>query len=164
MATIRQRRAGVNPSAETAEDKVYTEEDYALPEGAAEEWEQPGDAYGAAHWNETGLPDEAFAPDEEDEPEWQPDAAQGDYEPLFTGDSIDFSLSGEDPLDEALLSDEERSELRRSHWQLLSSLADFAGVILGTAAILVLVMLLVSLLNWLIGDMSQSFILLQKNL
>ena len=67
-------------------------------------------------------------------------------------------------MDDELLTDEERAELKRSHWQLISGLADFAGVILGTAAILVLVTLLVSLLNWLINDMSQSFILLQKNL
>ena len=70
-----------------------------------------------------------------------------------------------DPLlDDELLTDEERNELRRSHWKLLAGLADFAGVILGTVAILVLIMLLVSLLNWLINDISQSFILLQKHL
>ena len=67
-------------------------------------------------------------------------------------------------LESPALSEEERAELRRSRWQLIAGLADFAGVILGTAAILVLVVLLVSLINWLINDVSQSFILLQKNL
>ena len=35
---------------------------------------------------------------------------------------------------------------------------------LGTAVILVLAVLLISLINWLVSDVSQSFILLQKNL
>ena len=46
---------------------------------------------------------------------------------------------------------------------MLYNLADLAGIILGTAAILLLVMLLVSLLNWVAGDLTQSFTLLQKN-
>ena len=66
-------------------------------------------------------------------------------------------------MSDELLTEEERAELKRSHWQLIAGLADFAGVILGTAAILIIVTLLVSLLNWLINDLSQSFILLQKN-
>ena len=66
-------------------------------------------------------------------------------------------------VEERQLTDEERAELRRSNWQMISGLADFAGVILGTAAILLLVALLVSLLNWLVNDLNQSFTLLQKN-
>ena len=62
------------------------------------------------------------------------------------------------------LTDEERAELSRSNWRLLAGLADFGGVILGTAAILVLIALLVSLMNWLINDISQTFILLQTQL
>ncbi len=79
----------------------------------------------------------------------------------------DFSTGLNDEADDELydteefLTDEERTELRRSRWMLLGGLGDFAGVILGTAAILVLVMLLVSLLNWLMSDISQSFTLLQ---
>ena len=83
------------------------------------------------------------------------------YVPLFTADE---EYTDEfDPLSDELLTEEERAELKRSHWQLIAGLADFAGVILGTAAILIIVTLLVSLLNWLINDLSQSFILLQKN-
>ena len=168
MATTRIRRAGGNPPVPPIEeeDRVYTEEDYAVKD---DEWAQTN-AYGAPGWTGEAyqpelLPDEAFAPDEEEDlPEaaWGPEAELLPYEPLFDGED-DFADEG-DPLDEELLTEEERAELRRSRWQLIAGLADFAGVILGTAVILVLVVLLVSLINWLINDVSQSFILLQKNL
>ena len=169
MATTRIRRAGGNPPAPPMdEDRVYTEEDYAIKEDG--EWAQTT-AYGAPGWTGEAyqpelLPDEAFAPDEEEEflPDdaWGPEADYLPYAPLFDGE--DEFTADADPLDEELLTEEERAELRRSRWQLIAGLADFAGVILGTAAILVLVVLLVSLINWLINDVSQSFILLQKNL
>ena len=169
MATTRIRRAGGNPPAPPMdEDRVYTEEDYAVKEDG--EWAQTT-AYGAPGWTGEAyqpelLPDEAFAPDEEEEflPDdaWGPEADYLPYAPLFDGED-EFTAEGA-PLDEELLTEEERAELRRSRWQLIAGLADFAGVILGTAAILVLVVLLVSLINWLINDVSQSFILLQKNL
>ena len=168
MATTRIRRAGGNPPAPPMdEDRVYTEEDYAVKD---DEWAQTN-AYGAPGWTGEAyqaelLPDEAFAPDEEEEflPDdaWGPEADYLPYAPLFDGE--DEFTADADPLDEELLTEEERAELRRSRWQLIAGLADFAGVILGTAVILVLVVLLVSLINWLINDVSQSFILLQKNL
>lgn len=175
MATTRQRRVNASPPAQERfdyeeEDRVYTEEDYALPEGAMpDEWEDGQDAYPSAGWTgESYMPDEAFQPDEAELPEdgaWADEAfpeEDNDYHSLFEGI---FDDTGElDPLDDDLLTDEERAELKRSHWQLLAGLADFAGVILGTAAILVLVTLLVSLINWLVNDMNQSFILLQKHL
>ena len=181
MAATRQRRAGANPANYAIDkdgDRIYTEDDYAAPvsaEAFPDEWEAEQDAYPAAGWTgEEYLPDEAFTPDEEDIPagdEWSSDDAAANYGPAAMDDGyvplfdekMDF---GEDldPLSEELLSDEEQAELKRSHWRLIAGLADFAGVILGTAAILVLIMLLVSLLNWLVNDMNQSFILLQKNL
>ncbi len=157
MATTRVRRAAANPPANVeADDRAYTEEDYAAPD----EWEaeqpyiQPG-------WTGEGyLPDEAFSPDDEtlDEPEWTEDLP---IPALYYEDDDTDDL---DPLSEELLTEEEQEELRRSRWQLLAGLTDFAGVVLGTAVILMLVTVLVSLLNWLINDMSQSFILLQKHL
>lgn len=180
MATTRNRRTGVNPANYAVDedgDRVYTEDDYAASlteEELPDEWETGKGSYAATGWTgEEYLPDEAFTPDEEDlsaEGTWEddpdddyvPGPLEADYIPLFEGEAdFDDDL---DPLDDELLTDAERAELRRSHWQLISGLADFAGVILGTAAILVLVTLLVSLINWLINDMSQSFILLQKNL
>ncbi len=136
MATIRIRRA------------------QASPPNPEQEYEQAGWTTDAA------LPDEAFLPDD--------DLPDGDlmedpeaYQPLFE-DELDLEEDF-DPLDEDLLTEEEQAELRQSRWQLLAGLWDFAGVILGTAAILVMVTLLMSLINWLVNDMSQSFILLQKN-
>ncbi len=152
MPTTRIRRARANPPEPQDEDRLYTEEDYAEPQPYIPSW--TGDAL---------LPDEAFQPDEEELPseEWAEPAYEEAYDSYLDGpDGFDDSL---DPLDAELLTEEEQAELRRSRWQLLAGLADFAGVILGTAAILVLVTLLVSLLNWLVNDLSQSFILLQKN-
>lgn len=170
MATTRMRRAGAKPNipVDADGDRIYTEEDYAARETLPDEWSAEA-GYAAAGWTgEALLPDEAFEPDEADEAladEWAAEPAESpyadDYVPLFDGE--EGFADDLDPLDDELLTDEEQAELKRSHWQLLSGLADFAGVILGTAAILLLVTLLVSLLNWLINDLSQSFILLQKN-
>lgn len=131
------------------DDRVYTEEDYAIaPDG------------------------DAFLPDEADNADFdaydgaaQPFSYAGSYDTV-TGDLLDDgdALLDEDPLADDLLTDEERQELRRSTWQLLAGLGDFAGVILGTAAILVLTALLVSLLNWLVSDISQTFTLWQTRL
>lgn len=166
MATTRIRRAGGNPSAPPIpeEDRVYTEEDYAVQDEG--EWAQTA-AYGIPGWTgEAYIADEAFAPDEADgeylqEDAWSPEGEPA-YAPFFEGEE-DF-MDEADALDDVLLTEEEKAELRRSRWQLLAGLADFAGVILGTAAILVLVVLLISLINWLVSDVSQSFILLQKHL
>ena len=172
MATTRQRRAGANPPApiDDSSDRVYTEDDYAAQPDVSlpDEWEAPQSAYSSPAWtDEAYLPDEAFLPDEEEDPEavWAPEDyvsyEDEGYVPLFTAD--DEYTDEFDPLSDELLTEEERAEFKRSHWQLIAGLADFAGVILGTAAILIIVTLLVSLLNWLINDLSQSFILLQKN-
>lgn len=164
MATTRIRRAAAHaPEASGDTRQIHFNPD----EAAGDEWAATQEAYPAPGWTgENLLPDEAFAPDtdEADEAEWGDGTAypawEEDYEPLFTGDPDDAEL---DPLSDELLTEEERAELSRSRWQLFAGLADFAGVILGTAVILIIVTLLVSLLNWLINDLSQSFILLQKN-
>ncbi len=153
MPTTRIRRARANPPEPQEEDRVYTEEDYAEPQPYIPSW--TGDAV---------LPDEAFQPDEEEflPDEWdETPNADVSYDP-YLDDTADFT-DDLDPLDDELLTEEEQAELKRSRWQLLAGLMDFAGVILGTAVILVLVTLLVSLVNWLVNDLSQSFILLQKN-
>ena len=177
MATTRQRRASAAPSTFVIDDdRIYTEEDYAVPATDPElqdEWAPGQGSYTADGWtDEAALPDEAFQPDEEDG-EWAdtPRQAFTPYEEGYAGNGMflpdedeDVLLDELDPLSDELLTDEERAELKRSHWQLLSGLADFAGVILGTGAILVLLTLLISLVNWLVNDLSQSFLLLQKNL
>ena len=169
--TTRQRRTSANPGnfiIETHDDRVYTEDDYAAKPSAPlpDEWADENAAYVQPDWTtDAALPDEAFLPDEEATEDFaQEDEADyaDSYQPLFQPHE-DFTEDF-DPLDEELLTDEERAELRRSRWQLLAGLADFAGIILGTAAILLVIMLLVSLLNWLINALNQSFILLQKHL
>lgn len=125
-------------------DRLYSEDDYAV---------QPdGDAF---------LPDEtedaAFAP-------LQSFTYAGSYDTTLTDTQDEELLLDEDPLADDLLTEEEMQELRRSTWRLLSGLTDFVGVIVGTAAILVLVALLVSLLNWLVSDISQTFTLWQMRI
>ena len=131
-------------------DRIYTEEDYALP--------QDGDAF---------LPDEAEdALDESAFPIEEPFSYMGAYDSLQPQAEEELYADADIDLDpeEELLSDEDRAELRRSNWKLAASLADFGGVILGTAAILLLIALLASLMNWLINDVSQTFTLLQMNM
>ncbi|MGN0795187.1 MAG: hypothetical protein ACI4MG_12050 [Aristaeellaceae bacterium] len=124
-------------------DRVYTEADYGVaPDG------------------------DAFLPDETDDSRYAPPFSYaGSYE---TEDGAllddDLALTDDELLDEDLLTDEERQELRRSTWQLIAGLSDVAGIILGTAAILVLIALLVSLLNWLADDISQTFTLWQHRI
>lgn len=124
------------------DDRVYTEEDYAMP--------ADGDAF---------LPDDMEAA--------APAPFGGVSQPLgyagFFDPAGDAALDDE-LLDEELLTEEDQLELRRSTWQLLAGLGDFAGVILGTAAILILIALLVSLINWLVSDISQTFTLWQIRL
>lgn len=165
----RHRRVKTAPLQElpAAEDRIYTEEDYALPaEPIADEWADEQDVYPSAGWTgENFMPDEAFEPDEEEalpEPSWTENFPGADEEPPSRFGSYDDTYDM-DPLCEELLTEEEQSELRRSHWQLIAGLADFAGVIAGTAVILILITLLMSLINWLVNDMRQSFILLQKH-
>ena len=124
-------------------DRIYTEEDYGVP--------ADGDA---------------FLPDEEDESVLyaaDPFAAQTPYTYNGSYESTDpeEAWDEEDLPDEALLTEEEQAEMRRNNWRLAAGLADFAGIIVGTAVILVLIALLISLINWLVNDVSQTFTLLQ---
>lgn len=144
-------------------DRIYTEEDYAVreesdyPDEAFLPDDPEGDYYDIPPTQEMpALQDDAFLPDED----------AGDPFP-HTDDSFRFPLmyqEEDEMLDEEMLTDEERAELRRSRWRLISGLTDFAGVILGTAAILLLVMVLVSLINWLNADLYQTFTLWQTRL
>ena len=91
MATTRQRRASAAAPLylEDDQDRVYTEEDYAVKSedtGYADEWAAEGSPYTGAAWTEEGiLPDEAFLPDEDEYPdaEWTdaPDTDTDGYLP-----------------------------------------------------------------------------------
>lgn len=67
-------------------------------------------------------------------------------------------------LDEDEMTEEERAMARRDHWQVLAGVGDFLAVIAGTAVILILVALLVSLINWVHADITQSFTLWQTKI
>ena len=137
------RREGTNIAYPVDDDgdRLYTEADYAVP--------ADGDA---------------FLPDEANDAPVSPFSYAGSYDTTMADPDEDALLADDDPLALELLTEEERQELRRSNWRLMAGLADFAGVILGTAAILVLVALLVSLVNWLVADVSQTFTLWQMRL
>ena len=66
--------------------------------------------------------------------------------------------------DDDLLTDEEKAALRRNRWHVLANLGDFIGVILGTAAILILIALILSLVHWVRSDITQSFTLWQTRM
>jgi len=128
-------------------DRIYTEDDYAIP--------PDGDAF---------LPDDAEEHDPADLPVDQPFSYMGAYDTLQPAQEEEWDPAMDDPLTEEMLTEEEREELRRSNWKLVASLMDFLGIIAGTAAILLLIALLVSLLNWLVSDVSQTFTLLQTHI
>lgn len=52
---------------------------------------------------------------------------------------------------------EERRENRRIGFRVAAGISDFIGVVLGTVAILLLAALLVTLVNWVITDLRDSF-------
>lgn len=52
---------------------------------------------------------------------------------------------------------EERREEIRDRWRLTAGAAEFLAVVAGVAAIFVLVLLIVSLLNWLWQDLGSVF-------
>lgn len=177
MTTRRNRRVQTH-ALPSEEERVYTEDDYASPDAQ-------GLSYGEVSYAEqmdwlpsftqgeqilpeatpdTPTQDWSAAPEEPEEAEYVPFQMEGydqGYDPAYDSE-VDFMDDG-DPLDDDLLTEEEQEELRRSQWQLLANLADLGGIILGAALILLLVMLLISLLNWLSSDLTQSFTILQKN-
>jgi len=115
----------------------------------------------------------AFRQDEGDQFADSRDAAWNEpYDDYAEEDAYDDFVDQEQPeifadeefWDEEMLNDEEREILRRERWRTLANLGDFAGVIVGTAVILVLVALLISLINWVQADVSQSFTLWQTHL
>ena len=63
----------------------------------------------------------------------------------------------EERREEYLARKEEERQLRRDRWRLTSGLAEFAAVAAGVAACLVLVLLIVSLVNWLRQDARSTF-------
>ncbi|MGN1019102.1 MAG: hypothetical protein ACI4O7_01910 [Aristaeellaceae bacterium] len=88
-----------------------------------------------------------------------PDEDDGDYDE----DDGQMPEDGVYP-DEEAMTDEERRLARRDRWRVLAGVGDFLAVIAGTVVILLLIALLVSLINWVHADLSQSFTLWQTRM
>lgn len=56
---------------------------------------------------------------------------------------------------------EEEEEIRKDHLRFAAGMSDFFAVILGSVIILILVMLIISLVNWLKQDISTLFLSLE---
>ena len=84
------------------------------------------------------------------------------HQPVFNAPVTD-ELDDEDGFaDDVPMTDEEELALnRRDRWKLAAGVVDFFGVIVGMLVILLLVALIISLVNWVWDDMTQSFTLLQ---
>ena len=92
-----------------------------------------------------------------DEPE---DDEQDVYDEDLDAD-YDDDYEYVDPED---MTDDERAQMHRDRWRVLAGVGDFLAVIAGTVVILLLVMLLISLINWVHADITQSFTLWQTKL
>ncbi len=166
MTYRRQRRTQAAYQQPDDNDRVYTEDDYAVKEEPAEDWvfDPEADAADVAYEDEAFLPDEGAEDYDDHDGAFDPfnvQPAVNYADPFDTNDLLDLDA---DPLSEDLLTEEEMAALRRSHWKVMAGLGDFLGVIVGTAVILVLVALLVSLVNWLLADMNTTFTLWQTRM
>ncbi len=61
------------------------------------------------------------------------------------------------PYDDEIYYEEDEQEARRDRLQLAAGMSNFISVIIGTALILILILLIVSLLNWLRTDIAATF-------
>lgn len=88
------------------------------------------------------------------------------HQPVFTV-PVQDAPDDEDYLDTAegeylpMTYEEEQAQARRDRWRVIAGVGDFFGVLAGILVILLLVALLISLVNWVLADMTQSFTLLQ---
>ena len=127
------------------------------PDEAGEPCEAPQQAY----YNASCTP----AYEESFRQGYFPEGFDAYAEDAYDEADIPYAPTAEIYMDDAeFLTDEERALLRRDRWQLLANLWDFLGVIVGTALILALIVLLISLLNWLSSDIRQTFALWQTKM
>lgn len=59
---------------------------------------------------------------------------------------------------------EDRRQARHDRLELAAGMSNFFGVIVGAIAILLLILLIISLLNWLQQDISSTFTILNSRL
>ncbi len=76
----------------------------------------------------------------------------------------DYDSDYEDDIDFLEEDPQERQLIHAGRLRVAAGVMDFLSVIAGMAVVLVLVALLISLINWLVGDISQMFAILQRRL
>ena len=76
----------------------------------------------------------------------------------------DYDSDYEDDIDFLEEDPAERQLIHAGRLRVAAGVMDFLSVIAGMAVVLVLVALLISLINWLVGDISQMFAILQRRL
>lgn len=84
----------------------------------------------------------------------EPEYAESDYD-----DGFDDPEDAEDAEEE--LSEDERMEIRRKRFQMMSGAGNLAAVIAGTVVILVLLALLMSMIGFVMNDANRNFALFQ---
>lgn len=90
--------------------------------------------------------------------------AEQEYPQAYTAEDGYDLYDEETYLDMEDMTEEERALARRDQWKVLAGIGDFLAVVVGTVVILLLVALLVSLINWVHADITQSFTLWQTKI
>ena len=176
MAEIRRRRAARNYEAENVQDTSHQDTSYqdtsyqdtsyqdAPQQSFTQQYEnQPNGAAWGADGTQQLFQPSSVQPFQSAQPE-DPDAEitfvnEEAWQPTFDEEEYadEQPEQAEVPLDD--LTEEEEAEMSRSRWRFLANFGSFISVAAGCGVILVLVMMLVSLLNWLYSDVTQSIAL-----
>lgn len=119
------------------------------------------------NYYDADYPAEAYADEHYAQSDYQADAYRGGYdepgmdEETDAAYTIDMDGDDLDYLDDETYH-EERKLRRLGRFRVAAGVFDFLGVIAGMIAVLVLIALLVSLLNWLQADILRSVTILQS--
>ena len=95
--------------------------------------------------------EEEYIPSFDSENEWDGDEDSPEYD-----DGLD-DPDGEDIPEEEPLSEEELRAAKQRRFRIAAGLGDLGGILVGVALILVLVILLISLFQFVASDFSQNF-------
>ena len=86
-----------------------------------------------------------------------PEYVESEYD-----DGFDDPEDAGDPEED--LSEEEKKEIRKKRFRMMSGVGNLTAVIAGTVVILVLLALLMSMIGFVLNDMNRNFALLQTKL
>ena len=106
-----------------------------------------------------------FDNDPQQEEDYQPvfqEPVEDDYDEYDELDPVEYDT--DELYYDEYFTEEERREAKQMKWRMLAGVGDFFSVLAGAVVILLLVALLISLITWVQGDISQSFTLWQNKL